>query len=313
LRAAIFCKDFEVRTIFISAAALLCAPSVLAAKDPVQLAPSSPWNLHYGDTSCQLIRTFGEADKATTFVLERVAPRSNLTMLVFGGSLRSKTGENDARAVFIPLTGNVLEGGHVAETVTTKKQTAILWSRVNFRTKPDPFKAPREGKRDDRDLVQEAADRAEESASAAVITAVKIREAGRHEVVLQTGPLARPIAMMRECANEQLEQWGVNPAVEDKIVRLPVPTQTIAGLFSSMDYPKGALREGDESTIQARLNIGADGAVTKCTGLSRFKAPGFDALVCRKLDRVRFKPAELADGTKVPSYYLVSIRFVLPS
>lgn len=298
---------------FMSAVALLCAPIVIAAKDPVQLAPSAPWNLHYGDTSCQLIRTFGEADKATTLVLERVAPRSNLTMLIFGGSLRSKTGESDARAIFIPLTGNVLNGGHVAETVSSKKQTAILWSRVSFRRSTDPLKAPKEGERADRDLAQEAADRAEESASAAVITALKIREASRHEIVLQTGPLARPIAMMRDCANEQLQQWGVDPAVEDKIIRLPAPTQTIVNLFSSSDYPKGALREGSESMIQARLNIGADGAVTKCTGLSRFKAPAFDALVCRKLNSVRFKAAELGNGTKVPSYYLVTIRFVIPS
>lgn len=105
----------------------------------------------------------------------------------------------------------------------------------------------------------------------------------------------------------------MDPAVEGKIVRLPVATRNIANLFSASDYPSVAFRDGDESTIQARLNIGADGAVTKCTSLTRFKAPGFDTVVYDKLSGLRYKPAELLDGTKVPSYDLVSVRFVLPS
>ncbi len=301
-----------MRIIFMPAAALLCAPFLISAKEPVQLASSAPWNLHYGGTSCQLIRTFGNAEKSTTLVLERIAPRSNLSMLVYGGGLKSRTGDRDASAVFIPLSDNVLNGGHVAETVTKQKQTAILWSRVYFRRSPKSPEVSKAGKQEGRDLAKEAGDRAEESASAAMITGLEIRESGRHKVVLQTGPLARPIAMMRDCANEQLQQWGVDPAVEDKIIHLPVATKSLTNLFSSSDYPMEASRAGEQSMIQARLNIGADGVVTKCTGLTRFKAPAFDKVVCDKLKGVRYKPAELADGTRVPSYDLVSIRFVMP-
>ena len=50
--------------------------------------------------------------------------------------------------------------------------------------------------------------------------------------------------------------------------------------------------------------------MTSCTSLSHFDAPEFNKVVCDKFKaRARCEPAELADGTKVPSYYTAHIVF----
>lgn len=153
--------------------------------------------------------------------------------------------------------------------------------------------------------------REEEASNAKQITSLQIREPGGRIVLLETGSLARANAMMRDCAREQLVAWGVDPATQDKIVR-PVQAGKLTHLFSPADYPSSAIREGAQSVIQARLNIGADGRVTKCTSLTFFSAPDFAEVVCKRLRTARYTPAELADGTKVPSYDIATIKFVMP-
>ena len=70
--------------------------------------------------------------------------------------------------------------------------------------------------------------------------------------------------------------------------------------------------EGTQAIISARLLVGADGKVTKCTSLTPYKAPEFGAVVCRNLSRATFVAAELGDGTKVPSYVVTQVRFQMP-
>lgn len=52
--------------------------------------------------------------------------------------------------------------------------------------------------------------------------------------------------------------------------------------------------------------------MTKCTSLSHFEQPDFNNVVCDNFTRrAVFEPAELADGTKVPSYFTIRVVFKL--
>ena len=63
-----------------------------------------------------------------------------------------------------------------------------------------------------------------------------------------------------------------------------------------------------ESVVKVRVLVDATGHVTKCTTVSHFNEPEFGKITCAKFTaRARFEPAELADGTKVPSYYVNNI------
>jgi hypothetical protein len=112
-----------------------------------------------------------------------------------------------------------------------------------------------------------------------------------------------------ECGRDSLRDWGVDPDVEEKIAR-PVWAPDVSKWFSAQDYPTAMVRVGEESIVKVRLLVDATGKPTKCTSLSHFKETSFNDVVCDKfMRRAHFEPAELADGTRVPSYYTNVVIF----
>jgi len=293
--------------------ALLLLSSGVMAKEPVALAPIGKWNLHYAETSCQLIRQFGDPAKPASLVLERMSPNSALSLLVFGGPLRARVGSGTATFAFRPIPADKEQIGTIAETVE-KKETALFWSGLSLVSDPASsarilLKPP---ERPTRDPAQQAEFHATELASAAKVTDIEITEPGGRKTRILTGPLDRALSLMRECGREKMEAAGIDLTVHDRIVRPAIGTEPLARLFTSSDYPSPAVFEGSQSVVAARLNIGADGKVTRCTSLTRFRDPGFAKVVCKNLGRARFLPAELADGTKVPDLVVTSVRFEMP-
>ena len=146
-------------------------------------------------------------------------------------------------------------------------------------------------------------------AFAANTTAIEIDARAGRPVILEAGSLGEPIKMFDQCSRESLRDWGVDPDLEDKIVR-PAWAPNPSAWFSPSDYPRDMIMSGQESVVKVRLLVDALGRVTKCTSLSHFKEAEFNKIVCDKFTaRARFEPAELADGTKVPSYYVNKVVF----
>nr|WP_314441850.1 hypothetical protein [uncultured Sphingomonas sp.] len=292
------------------AAASLALPTSAGAREPITLAPVKPWNLHYSDNSCQLFRQFGDPAKPTTLVLESMAPDSGMTMMVFGGRLTSKPNQGTAKAAFTPVPGRIFDDGKITET-TEGRQTALYWSSVGLL--PD---TPRDEPEDDddrtRDMARTLANRALERSAAVAVTGVQIVEPRQRVTLLQTGSLAKVMEMLRQCNREQMAGWGLDPAIQDKIVLKARSTRNLAALFSDRDYPSLAIRNGEMSVVSARLIVGADGKVSRCTSLTPFTGEGFKEVVCARLSKAVFEPAELADGTKVPTYVLSRIFFKFP-
>lgn len=159
------------------------------------------------------------------------------------------------------------------------------------------------------DLARGAQLKLEREKFAAAATALEIRTRGNRGVILETGTLGAPIKTFDKCVRDLSKSWGIDPDLEDKIVR-PVYTLNPDGWLSPNDYPDAMLMKGKESEVSVRLLIDATGKVTKCTGLSHFAAPDFNKISCDAISRrARFAPAELADGTKVPSYMTRRIFF----
>ena len=284
----------------------------VSAKVPVTLAPASKWNLHYAEGSCQLIRTFGETAQPLTMVFERISPDAPLSLLVFGGSFKTRPGTSGAKIAFLPFPALRENEGMVVETATDKKP-ALFFNRVHLMPDEEAKNKSRgDHARVDRDLAKEASRRAAETQMLAQVTGIELAEPSNRKTVLATGKLDRVAGMMRECAREQLVDYGIDPAVQDKIVRGAWSTKPLYTLFDWRDYPQEAVVKGEESVINARLNVGADGKVTRCTTLTRFQTPGFAEKVCAKLRQATFRPAELADGTKVPDFVTTSVRFRMP-
>lgn len=296
-------------------ACLAAAPLLLAAApEPVRLKPSSPWIVDYAENSCRLIRNFAEGKDKTVLVFESPSPGS-MSMLAIGRPLGTSREEVTAR--FLPLEHEPIKG--VSATSTTSRQPAVHWLTVPL--VPDALAALERARIEENarsrvrpppiDLNQRAAIRAARRAFAAAVNALEIGTRRNRPVILETGSLGKPMEMFDKCTRDSLRDWGVDPDLEEKIVR-PVWTPDASRWFSADDYPRDMLRQGQQSELRARLLVDATGKVTKCTSLSHFDAPAFNKLVCDKLmSRGRFEPAELADGTKVPSYYTIGFKFIV--
>lgn len=290
------------------------APAPIAASQPLRLQPSSPWVVDYAENSCRLIRKFGSGDAEATLIFESEGP-GQLDMLVLGKPL--KTGEEEVTARFLPVQQEPYKGMSV-ESKDKDTQAGALFNyvqllpdaaRAAFKAKREQLRAHPHDRPPPLDLAEERERKAQRQEFAAKATAIEVNARRGHPIVLETGSMGKAIKSFDECLTSSLKAWGIDPALEDKIVR-PVWLQNRTGFIGPNDYPPAMLVRGQQSDVKVRVLVDASGRVTKCTALSYFKFPEFMQLVCNRISSMaKFAPAELADGTKVPSYYAVHIMF----
>jgi hypothetical protein len=293
------------------------APFLIAATEPLRLQPSSQWVVDYAEDSCRLIRTFGQGETKTILFFESESP-GRMDMTASGKPLK---GENEEVGVrFLPVGGKML-GGRRAKTVKDG-EPAILWSAVSWL--PDQFAEKLKGEIAARianpgirppplNLVDRAAEKLQRQQFAEQATELEIQTRRNHPVILETGPMGDPIKAFDKCSRDSLKDWGVDPDLEDKIVRPAWAPGGVFNWFSTNDYPRDMAFQGKGSDVKIRLLVDATGKVTKCTSLSHFDAPEFNQTTCNVLiKRAKFEPAELADGTRVPTYTTLRIRWEMP-
>ena len=92
----------------------------------------------------------------------------------------------------------------------------------------------------------------------------------------------------------------------DQRAHMPQPLRelngTLAGLFSSDDYPPDALDRNEQGTVEVRLDVDKRGRVAKCTVLSSSGFASLDGATCGILQqRARFQPARDRTGKPVVS------------
>jgi hypothetical protein len=299
-----------------STIALLAVMPLLAAASPrpLRLQPSSSWVLEYAEDSCRLTRAFGKDADLTVVQFESTAP-GELSMYAIGRPL--ETGSEEVPARFLPVQDKAFKG---AAELTTKEEPAVLWSRISllpaaFAERDKNENALRKAHPDVRpppiDLKDRDETRAARQAFASAALELEIDARRSRPVILETGSLGEAIKKFDECSRDSLRDWGVDPNIEDKIVRR-VWAPDVLQWFSTRDYPTAMLSQNKRSEVRVRLLVDAAGNVSKCTSLSLFNEPEFNRVVCAKfMKRAKFRPAELADGTKVPSYYINRVVFKL--
>jgi len=299
-----------------STIALLAAMPLLAAASPrpVRLQPTSIWVLDYAEDSCRLSRVFGEDADKTVLQFESTAP-GEMSMLAIGRPLQ--TGSEEIPAKFLPVQDKAFNG---AAHLTTKDDPAVLWSQIpllpaalveRYKNEEDWRKAHPDVRPPPIDLKERDEAQAARQTFASAATELEIDARRNRPVILETGSLGEAMKQFDKCNRDSLRDWGVDPNIEDKIVRR-VWAPDVLSWFSWRDYPGAMLRDGKVSEVKVRLLVDAAGNVSKCTSLSNFDAPDFNRVVCEKfMKRAKFQPAELADGTRVPSYYINRVIFRL--
>jgi len=99
--------------------------------------------------------------------------------------------------------------------------------------------------------------------------------------------------------NKPSEQEAIEGAKKEHVQQ---PTKgDLRMLFSADDYPAVAQRNGEEGTVQARLDINARGRVERCSVIRSSGSASLDQVTCDVLrQRARFAPAHDANGKAVP-------------
>lgn len=272
-------------------------PAAAAAIDPVVLKPQTPWVSDWSGESCSLRRNFGATANENQLLIERDGPTEQFRLTLFGDALAAFASGTRLTVTFGNREPIVLHNAAALRSTTGKP--AIFIGGITL----GGLATGR-----DEGLVRPTVSLAEQAA----ITSVTVTFSG-HSLVYDTGRLDKPFAAMRECTDDIVRSWGLDPQ-QQATLSAPVEPANNAGAWATdADYPAAMLRSRAQATVPFRLMVDADGKVTACHVQHHLGNPGFDQTTCNLLmRRGRFRPARDAAGKPVPSYYLNRINWIMP-
>lgn len=288
------------RTLLTLATLSLGVAAVPAQAKVIEIAPSSPWNVDFGENKCRLARFFGEGEDRHLLFFEQYWPAENFGMTVAGSSFKRYRGGYRTDLKFFaaqepietePFTGTVGEFGDgvIFSTLGLKK-----YEKPASEGEVVPVRVPQL----DKD-------------SARQVEFVSLRQRG-DEVRLLSGPLDEAFAVLDNCSLDLIGTWGLDVAQHRTATRLPrwtnkdVVVRRIVAV-----YPREALRAGEMGIMRMRVIVSAEGAVEDCTIIKATDTERLESPACKAMLGATFEPALDAAGKPMRSYHAESIVYVL--
>jgi len=248
------------------------------AAPPAPLAPDGGWVVDYADEACNVARAFGKDGQRVTFALVLMPGRETSQIVLhrlYGGKERIR----DSDLVITtpgapPITTRAISGSVTAGT-------RLLHASIS----------------------------AEELAQIESAKSLVLRHRG--EVVhLVTNGMKKPLAAALTCEDDLLRTWGADPATFRNIAVRARATRAPDTWITNDDYPADALRARESGVVGVRLSIGGDGNLTECKVVTSSKSSALDTQTCALIRKhARYKPAQMADGTNVPSVSFLRFRW----
>jgi len=144
----------------------------------------------------------------------------------------------------------------------------------------------------------------------AAISNFSIMGLSRSPIVLELGPMGKPMAALNTCTEELLTHWGLDLTRHQKRSKDVEPVGSPGNWLRSSDYPREMIRGLKQGVVQFRLMVSAEGKPTSCHIQSSTKPDEFEDAVCKALmKRASFSPALDADGKPMASYFRSVARF----
>lgn len=300
---------FSPLLFIISMIAASASPAFSKTGEPLILKPSSKWVVSYLDDSCRMARQFGEGDQLVTIFFDRYAPGDFFQLTAFGKpmkmkkmrdnfSIRFASTEEEQKLIF--LSGD-MDGKPAIIQSGMMRVAAESFSDLQRRVASDPAV----------DYYYSFSELGAEREAA--ITSIEISGPLSQPVILESGSLQKPFAIMRQCTNTLLTHWGIDLEKNAKLSRKATPVKSPGKWLFSSDYPEEMLKEGRRALVRFRLSVDAKGKVSDCHIQQSSRPVAFDEAVCKALKkRAEFLPALDADGEPINSYYLNSVLFDMP-
>lgn len=304
-----------VKRIFLAGVCIVAAPGLFVSPaiandkateevDAIRLAPSSKWNVHFDDDSCRLARFFGEGDERTLFTLERYAPGDAFSMVVAGKPLSKGSRRGTSSVEFgskFAESEREFTLGYVGDF-----KPALIFRSMSF----DPALSALDEAEEEAPELPDVFGQRNSPEDEGEITWIKIRNPRGKPVYLETGSLADPMKVMRNCTDDMMKNWGIDLAAHAEIAQLPQPKSEPGQWLLPRDYPTGLLARGYQGLVQVRLSVDPNGSPSACHIQKSTRPAEFDKAVCKGLmRRARFEPAVTKTGQPIASFWRTSVRF----
>ena len=284
---------------WLAVGAFVLALPASAAKPVVELRPSTPWNMHYAEDSCLLIRSFGEGKQRFVLRFERTAPGAKFGLSIVGAPLRTYSNLSEITVTFGPQGRPDKREQAPSGWAGDKEKLPLVIVEATSILGPMPT-----------NILDYIAISPE--AEQAIDSLLIDHKSSKSVYLLKLGSMGAPMKAMRACTDELLGHWGLDPAIQRTLRSLPEPLSNPGDWLRSNDYPKEALASGKSAVIRFRLTVSAAGKATGCAIQSGTRNSEFEKITCALLvKRANFKPASDQAGTPVASYYTSTVTWIV--
>lgn len=276
-----------------------------AADEPVLvLEPTTDWVLDYAEERCSFYRTYGEGDNALTLRIDSFGSATDYRVLVMGPAVPDfDIPTSDMTVSFTPDTqARETQGlnGKAGE------QPAVSFS-ASFLPYEDPEIFARMSRA--KQTARMAEPKHPEPEFERQIRTMEMRFANGRSLRLNLGPMARPLAAMRDCLDNLQTSWGLDPVVVRGLTRLAAPKLSTVRRVQR-DYPTSMLRSGSNAYVPVRVMVDAQGEVTACVIQVEQIPEAFKEAVCSNLSR-GYEPALDSEGKPVASVFRTSVFYLI--
>ncbi|MDM8011541.1 MAG: energy transducer TonB [Parasphingorhabdus sp.] len=244
--------------------------------------PLSPWNIDYGETSCDLKRIFkGESGE----IQIQISQAFDLQ----GGSFYIITQPNGKRpSWFADVNFSIDETGAKMEKNTgfqlNREENILIWQIYRF----------------DLDYLEGLPDN----------VTLRLNTQKYPEIALRMTGMKAVSDAFRQCQRNLYETFGLDYRETEQLSRQLKPDTSPGGWVNSFDYPDIALRRGYQGKVWFMLNVDKEGKSQKCTILRSSGYPVLDDTTCETLlKRGRFVPALDKDGQPTPSIWTNAVLY----
>lgn len=276
-----------------------------------RLPPTGKWVVEYAQDTCRLAREFGEGDKRVTVFFEQFVPGDVFNLMFVGRSIQPRNSEFPIETT-VRFGPNEQPDENTGSLATVGSVPALLLAggqRLAKMSKAEDL-ARKEAARRDFPFELAPLGTAREQAA----NWLELGKALPFDLVLETGPMDKPLEALRQCSWDTVKTWGLSIEEQKSLTRKAYPITSSSSWFNSNDYPNEMLRGGYEGIVNFRVIVDATGTPISCHVQSSTRPQAFDDVVCRQvIKRARFHPALDASGKPTKSYYRQSVQFRIGS
>lgn len=287
------------REIFLTAVSVAVAAfsvSAIAQDDVVTLQPAGAWVLNYDEDSCALRREFRSDAHSAMLEMRQFEPSGGLRFTILSKDLPLLP---VSPRYWVGFPQNSHFAGQFLSIDTMEHGRGIVFHSENGL-----------GDRSEGGNAGGGAD-----GNQGLSRMLGFERVFESPLTLETGTLEAPAAALQSCSEELLEHWGLDVEEHANLSRKARSNRAshwiekdVAGVWPS---PR-ALRDQEQSFLNVRLIVNAEGRVDECHIQSGIGSETMRAWTCERLREMgRFDPALDATGEPIRSYWTTVVSHQL--